>query len=232
MAASWPPLPCVPVKSLYGPGFHDRRTPGSVRSAEIIMPMLIHQFEPVSVVDVGCGVGAWLSVVEAHGGIAVMGVDGPWVSMDDFALAEDCFVECDLGSQTRASTEGSTCASALRWQNICRLNARGPLSRCSADWRTSSCSRLPFPGREAWAMSTSSGSRTGRGSFAERIRSARFGASSDWDNDDVDAWYRQNLLVFVRDAEDDVAMMDVVHPVFVERGLDGKKRASLAGGVP
>ncbi len=41
-----------------------------------------------------------------------------------------------------------------------------------------------------------------------------------WDDDGVQAWYRQTL-VYVRDASDDVVMLDVVHPYFRDRDLSG-----------
>lgn len=227
MAASSPPLPCVTVKSLYGPQFHDRRTPGSVRSAEIILPSLIHRFGPASVVDVGCGVGAWLSVVEAHGGIDVVGVDGPWVSMDDFALDEDCFVECNLAiSDPGLDAKFDMCISTEVAEHLPDGRSRPFVALlCRLADVVVFSAAVPGQGgmghvNEQW-----------QSYWAALFRGNGFGALDlirprIWDNEDVDAWYRQNLLVFVRDAEDDVAMMDVVHPVFVERGLERKKSES------
>ena len=50
----------------------------AVRSAEQIVPLLRALLPINSVVDFGCGNGAWLSVWR-KAGAAVMGVDGPYV---------------------------------------------------------------------------------------------------------------------------------------------------------
>lgn len=44
-------------------------------SAEVVVPLLIAAVAPSSVLDVGCGDGAWLQVFEEHGIADVLGVD-------------------------------------------------------------------------------------------------------------------------------------------------------------
>jgi hypothetical protein len=48
------------------------------------------------VVDLGCGVGAWLSVFAAHGVSEVLGVDGPWVPRQMLRIPQECFRPMDL----------------------------------------------------------------------------------------------------------------------------------------
>ena len=48
-------------------------------AAEVIVPLLLHQFSPGSVLDVGCGIGTWLSVFLAHGITDVKGIDGDFI---------------------------------------------------------------------------------------------------------------------------------------------------------
>ena len=47
----------------------------SLRSAEAIVPVVLRLVQPQSVVDVGCGIGTWLSVFRTHGVIDVHGMD-------------------------------------------------------------------------------------------------------------------------------------------------------------
>jgi ribosomal protein L11 methylase PrmA len=48
---------------------------GSVGSAKEIIPIVIDALNPKSVIDFGCGVGAWLSVFIEHGINNILGID-------------------------------------------------------------------------------------------------------------------------------------------------------------
>jgi SAM-dependent methyltransferase len=48
-------------------------------SAHAILPLLFELAPAVSVVDVGCGDGAWLAVALACGARDILGVEGPWI---------------------------------------------------------------------------------------------------------------------------------------------------------
>lgn len=45
-------------------------------SAEIIVPYIMELLSPKSVVDVGCGVGQWLSIFKKYEVNKVVGIDG------------------------------------------------------------------------------------------------------------------------------------------------------------
>ena len=51
---------------------------GSTESARVTVPLVIDAISPRSVVDVGCGLGAWLAVFREHGVDDLLGYDGPW----------------------------------------------------------------------------------------------------------------------------------------------------------
>ena len=57
---------------LYGPEFFVGRSETVVRSAAVVVPILVDLFHPQSVLDLGCGMGEWL---EAFGLDDVEGVD-------------------------------------------------------------------------------------------------------------------------------------------------------------
>ncbi len=50
------------LKKVYSDRFYDQISSGSLKSAKIIVPMLVELVKPKSVVDVGCGRGEFLSV--------------------------------------------------------------------------------------------------------------------------------------------------------------------------
>ena len=63
------------MKTPYDNAFYAILQGGSRKSAEAIVPLLIEMVAPRSVVDVGCGIGTWLSVFRARGVSDILGVD-------------------------------------------------------------------------------------------------------------------------------------------------------------
>jgi SAM-dependent methyltransferase len=52
-------------------------------SANRILGILDRYLRPQSVLDVGCGIGTWLSVLKARGVSDLAGIDGPWLKPQD-----------------------------------------------------------------------------------------------------------------------------------------------------
>ncbi|WP_159930983.1 class I SAM-dependent methyltransferase [Oceanicoccus sp. KOV_DT_Chl] len=81
----------------YNEEFYNYIGGGAVDSAKIIVPLvlkvLLRQVD--SVLDVGCGAGAWLSVWKEHGS-RITGIDGEYVNRDMLMIAPDTFVGRDL----------------------------------------------------------------------------------------------------------------------------------------
>jgi len=69
MTASDPPQP-------YSSDYYRAQRDGARRSARAIVPLVLELVEPRSVLDVGCGAGAWLSVFRDLGIADIFGVDG------------------------------------------------------------------------------------------------------------------------------------------------------------
>ncbi len=85
-----------PAGKIYDDAFYDHLEAGSKRSAEIIVPIVLEFLRPVSVVDVGCGRGTWLSVFREQGVPRVVGIDGPHVNRKQLLIPHECFLEHDL----------------------------------------------------------------------------------------------------------------------------------------
>ena len=67
-------------------------------SARAIVPILQSAFQPKSVLDFGCGSGAWLQVWKEHGAPEVLGVDGEYVGLQDLVIDPSEFRAHDLRS--------------------------------------------------------------------------------------------------------------------------------------
>jgi SAM-dependent methyltransferase len=80
----------------YTKAFFDREQPGSTRSAEEIVPIIVDLVAPLSVVDVGCGRGDWLKSFRDRGVSELHGIDGEYAKNETFVLPLDVFEACDL----------------------------------------------------------------------------------------------------------------------------------------
>jgi hypothetical protein len=65
--------------AIYSTEFYLAQKSGSQRSAEIILPIVFDLIKPASVVDIGCGVGTWLSASKQLGSSRILGFEGDWV---------------------------------------------------------------------------------------------------------------------------------------------------------
>jgi SAM-dependent methyltransferase len=73
-------------------------------SAEIIVPEIIKLVHPKSVLDLGCGVGNWLSVFEKNGVEKLIGVDGEH-ARKQFLLDEKFFISTDFENDENFGSE-------------------------------------------------------------------------------------------------------------------------------
>ncbi len=84
------------MRQPYSKSFFSGQASGSRHSAEAIIPLILQLVDAHSVVDVGCGVGTWLSVFRVHGVGAVLGIDGAYVPRKQLEIPADQFYAADL----------------------------------------------------------------------------------------------------------------------------------------
>jgi SAM-dependent methyltransferase len=85
----------------YDKVFFDYINEGSTRSAMRVIPVLAHLTGATSVLDVGCGVGAWVRAWRDNGLEDCIGVDGDNVSESQLLVRPDRFVRRDLSKAFR-----------------------------------------------------------------------------------------------------------------------------------
>jgi SAM-dependent methyltransferase len=66
------------------------------QSAEVIVPIVLDIIPVLSAVDVGCGVGTWLSVFQKYGVKEIFGIEGNWVPKKYLVIEEKNFLNHDL----------------------------------------------------------------------------------------------------------------------------------------
>lgn len=89
----------------YTEDFYKPYQEGKRRSAREIVPLVLELIQPKQVIDVGCGIGTWLSVFKECGVEDIQGLDGDWVDKRMLQIPEErfernvfhCFAESKKG---------------------------------------------------------------------------------------------------------------------------------------
>ena len=77
----------MPTSKFYTDTFYNSYKGTSRGSAEQVLPYLIQFFSPNAVVDVGCGIGTWLSVCKELGVGKILGIDGDYVNRSQLMIS-------------------------------------------------------------------------------------------------------------------------------------------------
>jgi SAM-dependent methyltransferase len=80
----------------YERAFYEQMGRNASRAAREMLPIVFEYVQPRSVVDVGCGNGAWLAQCREHGAQEILGFDGPWIEPDLLRIPRERFRAVDL----------------------------------------------------------------------------------------------------------------------------------------
>jgi ubiquinone/menaquinone biosynthesis C-methylase UbiE len=80
--------------NVYDDAFCNLQVERSLRSAMVVAHMVHRLFSPRSVVDVGCGLGAWLRAVSEVGIGQICGIDGDYVNRQNLLIPRAKFIGC------------------------------------------------------------------------------------------------------------------------------------------
>jgi SAM-dependent methyltransferase len=219
------------VHDEYTQRYYDAFKDSSRASAEAVIPIVAEWLEPKSVIDLGCGMGSWLSVWQQRG-CEVRGVDGPWIDRTMLAIPDARFVVHDF---SRPYEAGETYDLAMSLEAAEHLSEKAGASLVEA--LTSSAPAVLFsaavPGQAGknhvncqWPA------------YWSRLFAMRGYAVIDvlrtmiWEDSRVDWWYRQNIMLYVeRDQihkwprlsalhREGYEPQRLVHPEFLQAVLD------------
>jgi SAM-dependent methyltransferase len=217
--------------SPYSDVFFNALVEGSRQSAQQVVPLLVDWIAPQSVVDIGCGTGAWLSVFAGLGVQDYLGLDGDYVARQRLLIAPDRFVATDLTQPFKLNRQFDLAMS---------LEVAEHLPLAAADQFVAGLIQLsnivlfsaaiPFQGgtdhvNEQWT-----------GYWVEKFGHQGYEAVDCirpriWNNPNVAPWYCQNVLLFVRSGLDHPWLaqarqwkatppLEIVHPRAYESSLE------------
>jgi SAM-dependent methyltransferase len=183
---------------MYTEDFYNTQKEGSRKSARIIVPMVLELVHPKSVLDVGCGVGTWLSVFNENHVEDFRGIDGEWVELKSLQIPKDRFSSYDL---KRPFSLGR------KFDLVISLEVAEHLPKEAAERFVDSLAKhgsvilfsaaIPFQGGtdhineqwpEYWIGLFNKRDYIVLDPIRRRI----------WENEDVEFWYAQNILMFVK----------------------------------
>ena len=188
----------------------------AARSARAVVPRLLELVRARSVVDLGCGTGAWLQVFAEHGVDDVVGVDGDYIDRSRLRIPEERFVAADLASPPELGRSFDLAVS-LEAAHYAPETAAAGIVRALASWApvVYFSAAVPYqtggPGlnRQWPAYWSDHFARAG-------LRCHDLLRLGFWEHPDVDWWYAQNGLVFAREGALDAAPTGrpaaLVHP--------------------
>ncbi len=211
--------------SPYDHGFYGDQAPGSARSASVVLPVVHQLLRPASVVDVGCGVGTWLRAALDLGAARVVGVDGEYALAAGLQIPVESFVAADLANAVPPLDERFDLAISLEVaEHLPAARSDGFVAELCA------CSDVVlFSAAIEGQLGTDHINLQPQSAWVERFAQHGYRAFDlvrprVWNDERVEPFYRQNVLVYVNRERADLTsaaselalagpqLVDVVHP--------------------
>jgi len=219
----------------YDRQFYKQISGGSYRSAMIVVPILRELFRPLSVIDVGCGIGTWLRAFQETGVTDIIGIDGPYVEATDLLIPHETFLKADLSRPLAFSKKGDlalclevaehlpVAASTVIVRTLCSISDIVVFS--AAVPHQTGTDHINCQWQSYWADLFAA---ENYGSF-DLLRPLIRG------NHGVDWWYQQNMVVYINLAHEyakhfprsATRSLDLVHPFLYLHNLGLKSTLRL-----
>jgi SAM-dependent methyltransferase len=195
-----------------------------LHSPSILVPILISFFSPKSVIDIGCGTGNFLRAFKDNGISEIKGLDGSWVNKNIlFKNIEPVeFDTADLEKLTHSERKYDL-ALCLEVAEHLSFEAADDFISAICTYSDIIIFSAAIPGQggqnhinEQWPTYWKQKFNKNQYVLHDMVRPAI------WDLSEVDYWYKQNLLVFIKsDLSDNyqnpninrnLIIQNIVHP--------------------
>ena len=180
----------------YGDEYYDSIDAAAVRSADVIVPLVLELTGARSVVDVGCGTGTWLRAFAERGVDDYVGIDGPHVAPEALQIPEDRYIARNLEQSFRMERRFDLVVSLEVAEHLAEQSAPDFIQSltCLGSLVLFSAA-IPFQGGthhvneqwpEYWAGLFRDHGFVPVDCLRRRV----------WNDDRVEWWYAQNTLMF------------------------------------
>ena len=186
---------------LYSKDWFAKQKHGAHTSAEIILPIVVDLVSPHSVVDVGCGVGMWLSYFLEHGVTKILGIDGDYVEPDQLHIPKENFISLDISKPFEINKKSDLLMS---------LEVGEHLPESSAKDFVKSLTKIAPVVLFSAAIPHQPGTNHINGQWpefwAELFKAEGFIPIDAirrkvWTNPLVEYWYAQNIILYVKESK-------------------------------
>jgi SAM-dependent methyltransferase len=182
----------------YNQDFYEALPEYAQLSAKEVVPLVIELIDPKSVIDVGCGLGTWLAVFQEHGIEDFLGVDGYYIDRKMLQIPEEKFYQHDLEKPFQIDKQFDLVMSLEVAEHLPREYAEtfvDSLVKLGAVILFSAA--IPLQGginhlNEQWPDYWTKYFNKKGYMVVDCIR------KKIWQNEKVNFWYAQNILMFVR----------------------------------
>jgi len=215
---------------VYNDAFYSNEAATSLRCANQVVPLLQDMFAPASVLDVGCGVGAFLRSFSEGGVKECLGLDGDYVPQNQRMISSENFKAVDLSKPFDIGR---------RYDMIMSLEVGEHLDAAVADTFVSSICHhgdlVVFSAAIPVQMGDHHVNEQWQSYWVQKFRQCGFYAfdvvrPKIWANKDIEVYYKQNIIVFANEAamrkypfvlsaaelNKDPRCFDMVHPELYE----------------
>jgi hypothetical protein len=185
--------------SQYSEAFYADLQNTALPSARRIVPLLMDLFAPNSVIDIGCGDGSWLSVFREHGVDDILGLDGHWMDESQLRIPAAQFRRAELDKPLGIAKRCDLAMTLEVAEHLPESRAAGLVAELTALAPVVLFSAaIPFQGglnhvNEQWPDYWAALFAVHGYHAADVLR------WQVWNDPQVTWWYKQNILLFVRD---------------------------------
>ena len=188
-------------QSSYTRDFYQLIGEGTRTSAREVIPLLLDLLQPSlpkSVVDVGCGTGSWLAAFHKLGIADCLGIDGDYVDRTILQIPLNQFQSADLKQPLQINRKFDLAISLEVAEHLpatCAENFVNSLTQLAPVILFSAA--IPFQGgvehvNEQWPQYWVYYFQKNGYAVIDCLR------KKIWNNDKVEPWYAQNILMFVK----------------------------------
>jgi SAM-dependent methyltransferase len=185
---------------------------GAVRSAEVVVPVVLDLISVKSVVDFGCGQGAWLKAFVDAGVETALGLDGEYVDRGNLLVAAEQFQAADLRRPIRLA-ERFDLAISLEVGEHLPGHAAATLVDSLATAAPVVLFSAAVPGQGGTSHVNEQWPAYWERLFARhQMRKYDVIRPLIWQNRSIELWYRQNIYVYANENRGDLAALPQFEP--------------------